>query len=244
MDLGEQLRLSFNNVINDLVTALPAVIGALVILIVGWLIAGLVGRVVTALLKRVGVDRTLAAHGQQVYGPNAQNFAPSRIAGAIAKWLVFLIFLIAAANFLGWPQVSDLLNRVILFIPNLIVAAIILVLAPIAGRLLRGVIERGSASAGVTTGPLLGRVAEIAVIAFGVVIAVNQVGIASDLVNILFTGVVLALAIAFGLAFGLGGRNVAEQLTQTWYENSKQIAPKVAQPPAGPSAPAAPRSAS
>lgn len=229
MDLGEQLRVSFNSVVSNLVLALPAIIGALIILVLGWIIAGLVGQVVRRLLARAGADRVFAQHGAQVYGKSAQSLSLSRIAGAVAKWLIFLIFLIAAANFLGWPQVSELLNRVILFIPNLIVAGIILVLAPIAGRLLRRAVEGGSASAGVTTGPLLGRIAEIAVIVFGVVIAVNQVGIASDLVNILFTGLVVAVALAVGLAFGLGGRNVAEQITQSWYDKSKATAEKAAE---------------
>jgi hypothetical protein len=235
MDLGEQLRISFNTVISSLVLALPSIIGAIIILVLGWIIAGLVERVVRTLLVRAGADRLFATHGAQVYGQAAQSFSLSRVVALIAKWLVFLIFLIAAANFLGWPQVSDLLNRVILFIPNLIVAAIILVLAPIAGRLLRRVVETASTSAGVTTGGMLGRIAEIAVIVFGVVIAVNQVGIASDLVNILFTGLVLAVSIAVGLAFGLGGRNVAEQITQQWYDSSRQTARDLADaPPAAP----------
>ena len=227
MDLGEQLRVSFNGVISDLVSAIPDIIGALLILIIGWIIAGIVGRIVTALLARAGADKLMATHGSAVYGNAAQQLSVSKLAGAVAKWLVFFIFLIAAANFLGWPQVSDLLNRVILFIPNLVVAALILILAPIGGRIVRRLVEGGSASAGLTTGSLLGRVAEIAVIAFGIVIAVNQVGIASDLVNILFIGVVLSVAIAFGLAFGLGGRNVAEQIAQSWYDKSRETAEKV-----------------
>ena len=76
---------------------------------------------------------------------------------------------------------------------------------------------------GMSNGRMLGRIAEIAVIAFAVLIAVNQVGIATDLVNILFIGVVAALAIALGLSFGLGGREVAAQVTQDWYTRSKEV---------------------
>ena len=163
-----------------------------------------------------------------VYGGGAQSLSVSRIAGAVVKWLIFLVFLIAATNFLGWPLLTDLLNQIILFIPNLIVAALILILAPIGGRLLRTAIEEGTARAGVSSGRLVGRIAEIAVILFGVVIAVNQIGIASGLVNILFTGMVVALAIAFGLAFGLGGREVAGQVLQGWYDSSREAAGKLA----------------
>jgi len=140
--------------------------------------------------------------------------------------VVLLIFFIAAANFLGWPQVSNLLNGFVGWLPNLIVAVIIVVAAPIVGRLLRGAIQTGASQTGFGNGALLGRMAEVAVIAFAIVVALNQVGIASDLVNILFIGVVAALALGFGLAFGLGGRSVAERLTQDWYEKSREAAAK------------------
>ena len=74
---------------------------------------------------------------------------------------------------------------------------------------------------------MLGRIAEIAIIAFAVLIAINQIGIAANLVNILFIGVVAALALAFGLAFGLGGRDVASRLTEQWYEQSQDAAARV-----------------
>jgi hypothetical protein len=80
---------------------------------------------------------------------------------------------------------------------------------------------------GFTNAPLLGRIAEIAIVAFAVVIAVNQIGIATELVNILFVGIVAALALAFGLAFGLGGRDVAADLTRNWYDSSRATADRV-----------------
>ena len=80
---------------------------------------------------------------------------------------------------------------------------------------------------GFSNGALLGRIAEVAIVAFAVIIAINQIGIAANLVNILFIGVVAALALAFGLAFGLGGRDVAAQLTQSWYEQSQVTAARL-----------------
>jgi hypothetical protein len=143
------------------------------------------------------------------------------------KWLVRLVFLVAAANLLGLTQVSVLLNQVILWLPNLAVAAVILLVAPLIGRFVRGLIQVGAGQAGFTNAALLGRLAEVAVIAFGVVIAINQIGIAANLVNILFIGVVAALSLAFGLAFGLGGRDVAGELTRDWYERGRQSAGRV-----------------
>jgi Conserved TM helix len=224
MDLGNTLATSFNQVVNDIVTALPAVIGALVILLIGWIIAKVASGIVSRLLARGGVDKTFADRGSEVYGKRASSMNPSKLAGTITFWVIMVVFLIAAANFLGWPQVSQLLNGFVGWLPNLIVAVIILVAAPIVGRIVRGAVETGSAQMGMSSGSSLGRVAEIGVIAFAVLIAINQVGIAADLVNILFIGLVAALAIGFGLAFGLGGREVAGQVTQDWYDKSKQVA--------------------
>ena len=231
MDLGDTLAASFNQVVNDLVTALPAVIGALLILLVGYIIAKVVSGIVRKLLERAGADRAFAERGKAVYGNRATSIRPSSLGGTIVFWVIMLVFLIAAANFLGWPQVSLLLNNFIGWLPNLIVAVIILIAAPVVGRIVRGAVESGSAQLGMSSGSTLGRVAEIGVIAFAVLIAINQVGIATDLVIILFIGLVAALALAFGLAFGLGGRDVAGQVTQEWYAKSKEVAAAAADSP-------------
>ena len=223
MDLGETLRVSFNQVVNDLVTALPAVIGALIILLIGYIVAKVVSGIVRRLLDRSGADRKFAEHGTDVYGSSTNAMKPSAIGSQITFWVIMLIFIVAAANFLGWPQVSALINNFLGWLPNLIVAVIILVAAPIVGRIVRRAVEGGSAQLGMGSGRMLGRIAEIGVIGFAVLIAINQVGIAADLVNILFIGLVAALAIAFGLAFGLGGREVAAQVTQSWYDKSREV---------------------
>jgi hypothetical protein len=226
-DWGDAVFLALSNALNAFLNAVPLVIGALLIIIIGWVIAGLLARVTTALLRRVGADRLFAEHSGEVYGNRTRDIKPSVVGGELVKWLVRLVFLVAAANVLGLTQVSELLNDVLLWIPNLIVAAIILLVAPLLARFVRGAIEVGAGEMGFTNAPLLGRIAEIAIVAFAVVIAINQIGIAANLVNTLFIGFVAALALAFGLAFGLGGRDVAAQLTQQWYEQSQDAAARV-----------------
>ena len=224
---GDAVFLSLSNALNAFLAAIPLVIGALIIIVIGWIIAGVLARVVSEVFRRVGADRLFAEHGGQVYGSRSRDIKPSIVAGELVKWLIRLVFLVAAANVLGLTQVSELLNDVLLWIPNLIVAAIILLVAPLLARFVRGAIEVGAGEMGFSNAPLLGRIAEIAIIAFAVIIAINQIGIAANLVNILFIGVVAALALAFGLAFGLGGRDVAGQLTQNWYEQSQATAARV-----------------
>jgi hypothetical protein len=203
------------------------VIGALLIILIGWIVAGALARITTEVLKRAGADRLFAEHGGEVYGSQSQRVKPSIVAGELVKWLIRIIFLVAAANVLGMTQVSQLLNQILLWIPNLIVAAVILLLAPLLARFVRRAIDVGAGEMGFTNAPLLGRIAEIAIIAFAVVIAIDQLGIAATLVNTLFIGLVGALALAFGLAFGLGGREVAAEITQSWYESSQATAARV-----------------
>jgi hypothetical protein len=226
-DWGDAVFVSISNALNTFLSAIPQVIGALLIILIGWLIAGAVARLVTGLLRRAGADRLMATHGSSVYGERSTQYKPSTIVGEIVKWIIRFVFLVAAANVLGMTQVSELLNQVLLWIPNLLVAAVILLVAPVIARFVRGTIEVGAGQMGFTNARLLGQVAEIAIVAFAVIVAINQIGIAANLVNTLFIGFVAALALAFGLAFGLGGREVASQLTQEWYRASRTTADKV-----------------
>jgi hypothetical protein len=228
-DWGDAIFAALTNALNGFITAIPLIVGAIVIIVIGWLISNLVARLVRELLARAGADRVFAEHGGAVYGAQSKQIKPSVVASEIVKWIIRFVFLVAAANVLGMPQVSLLLNQVLLWIPNLLVAAIILLVAPLIGRFLRGLIEVGAGNMGFTNAALLGRIAEAAVVAFAVLIAIDQLGIAADLLNILFTGVVAALALAFGLAFGLGGRDVAGRITESWYAGSQAAAERVRQ---------------
>jgi len=227
-DWGDAIFIAASNAFNSLLAAIPAIVGALLILAVGWILSGILARLVSGLLSRAGVDRLFAEHGGEVYGARAKSFKPSVVGGELVKWLIRIVFLVGAANVLNLPQVSELLNQVLLWIPNLIVAAIILLVAPLIARFVRGVIEVGAGRMGFTNASLLGRIAEAAIVVFAVIVAIDQIGIAADLVNTLFVGIVGALALAIGLAFGLGGRDVAAELTRKWYESSQQTAERVA----------------
>ena len=226
-DWGDALFLSLTNALNSFLNAIPQVIGALLIIVIGWVISNVLARVVREILERGGADRLFAQHGGAVYGTRSSAFQPSVVASEVVKWIVRFIFLVAAANALGMPQVSLLLNQVLLWIPNLLVAAVILLVAPLLARFVRGAIEVGAGQMGFSNARLLGKIAEIAIVAFAVLIAINQLGIAADLINILFIGIVAALSLAFGLAFGLGGREIAARITQDWYETMSSATEKV-----------------
>ena len=115
---GDAIFLALSNALNSLLAAIPLIIGALVIIVIGWIIAGIVARIVTGLLRRAGADRLFAEHGGDVYGEQSRKVQPSIVGGELVKWLIRIVFLVAAANVLGLTQVSLLLNDVLLWIPT------------------------------------------------------------------------------------------------------------------------------
>ncbi len=226
---GDAVFLAVTNAVNVFLTAVPLIIGALVILIIGWLISNLLARPVRTAVARAGADRMFSEHGGRAYGDAASRIVPSVVSAEVVKWLVRIVTLVAATNVLGLTQFSQLLNQVLLWIPNLIVAAVILLVAPVIARFVRGVIETAAGDMGFSNARLLGQLAEVVIVAFAVLVAVNQIGIAQNLIDILFIGFVGAVALAFGLAFGLGGRDVAAELTRDWYEASQAKAQDIAE---------------
>jgi hypothetical protein len=147
----------------------------------------------------------------------------------LVKWFVRLIVLVTAFDALGLPAVSQVLQQLLLWLPNLVVALVILVIAGLAANALAGLVRGATAEAGLGNPELLATLARVAVWAFAIVIAVNQVGIATTVVNTLFMGLVGALALALGLSFGLGGRETAGQLVASWYRQGERATPKLAQ---------------
>jgi hypothetical protein len=210
------------------VGAIPKVIGFLVILIIGWFIASLLAGAVGTLLRSIKFNELAQKAGLTDFIQNmgVQTDASGMIA-LITKWFVRLIVLVVAFDALGLPAVSQVLEGLLLWLPNLVVALVILVIAGLAANALYSLVRGATAEAGLGSPDLLANIARFAVWGFGIVVAVNQLGIATTLVNTLFMGLVGALALALGLAFGLGGRDTAARMVQGWYERSQEAAPRM-----------------
>lgn len=193
--------------------ALPSIVGALLLLVIGWIVAGIVGGLVTRLLRKVGLDTLATKAGITAFLQRAKmKLDAAGLVGGIITWYVRLIFVIMAANAVGITAVSSVLNQIIGFIPNLLVALFILgVFAWLAG-VTRNLVSGAAESAGVQNSGALAMLAYATVLGFGIVAAASQIGVAATLINILFTGVVAAVALAFALAFGLGGRDEAARI--------------------------------
>lgn len=208
--------------------AIPRVLGFIVILIIGWLIAGVLAAAVAALLRAVRFNDLAQRSGLAgfVHSMGVRKDTAGVLAD-IVKWFVRLIVLVVAFDALGLPAVSAVLQQFLLWIPNLVVAVVILVIAGLAANALGDLVRGSTAQAGFSNPDLLATITRVAVWGFGIVVAVNQIGVAQTLVNTLFMGLIGALALALGLAFGLGGRDTAREIVDSWYNRGQAARPKI-----------------
>jgi hypothetical protein len=196
---GDAIAQSLQNVWTQLVNGLPTFIAAVIVLIVGVLIASFLGKLVRKVLDMGRIDDLVNRTGV-----NQQLGTSISITGVIG-WLVKWFFII--------EQVTSFLNQVLLYIPNVVVAIIILALGVIAGNFIHNVVDSTASASGMspTAVDSMAAVAKWAIIIFSLMAALVQLGIASNLIQILFTGFVAMVALAGGLAFGLGGREKASR---------------------------------
>ncbi len=210
------------------VGAIPKIIGFVLVLIIGWIIASLIAGAVAAILRTVRFNDLAQRSGITGFVRNmGLQTDASGVLAELVKWFVRLIVLVVAFDALGLPAVSTVLNNFLMWLPQLVVALVVLVItgliATAVGDLVRGAVSE----AGFSNPNMLASLAKVAIWGFGIIVAVNQIGIAQVLVDTLFTAFVGALALAFALAFGLGGRETAARIIEDWYERSQEAAPKV-----------------
>lgn len=208
--------------------AIPRVLGFIVILVVGWFIATLIAKAIQALLRAVNFNGLAERAGLAdfVRRMGVKTDASEFLAN-IAKWFIRLIVMVVAFDALGLPAVSAVLSKFLLWIPNLVVALIVIVLGGLAAKAVDGLVRGATSEAGFTNPNMIAKIATTAVWIFTIVIAVNQIGIAVTLVNTLFMGFVGALALGLGLAFGLGGKETAGKIVSRWYNESSDTASKI-----------------
>lgn len=225
-DVGEALRASLAGALGIFLSALPRIVASAIVLVIGWLIASLIAQGTIALLRAVRFNDLARRSG---FAGFVQNMGVRQdAAGVIAsvtKWFVRLMTLVVAFDTLGLPAVSGVLQQLLLWLPNLVVGLVALVIGGLAANALSRLVRGSAAGAGLANPDLLAAATRVAVWAFAVVVAVSQLGIATTVVTTLMVGVVGAVALAAGLAFGLGGRHRAAQLIARIGDQSAQRGP-------------------
>src|ERR687896_2076865 len=186
---------------------IPQLIGAVIILIVGYVVARVLQAIVGRVLQGIGFDRWMERGGIKQFFDRAEtNQTPVSILGALVFWFVFIIAITMAADALGIPQVSAVLAQLIAYIPNIIAAILILILAALLANFVSGIVR------GATGSDLLASVARYAIIVYAAFAALTQLGIAVQLTSNTFLILLGGVALAAALAFGIGGREVAGEI--------------------------------
>lgn len=212
-DWGQAVLTSLGAALAMVFAFIPKLIGFLVILLIGWLVASALSKVVTFLLRKIGFDRLATRIGlNRLEQQMGVHMDAAGLLGRIVYWFVFLVFLIPAVDALGLTTVSSILNNIIAYIPNVFVAILVLFLGMLAATFVSDIARGAMSNTSIGNPNIFANIARYAIIGFASLIALEQLQIAPALLNILFTAVVGAAALAFGLAFGLGGRESAQRL--------------------------------
>jgi small-conductance mechanosensitive channel len=197
---------------------IPQLIGALIILIVGYVIAKALQAIVGRVLEGIGFDRWMERGGiKQFFDRADTEHTPHSILGRLVFWFVFIIAITMAADALGIPQVSAVLAQLIAYIPSIIAAILILILAALLANFLSSIVR------GATGSDILASVARYAIIVYAVFAAVTQLGIAVELTAPTFLIVLGAVALAAAIAFGLGSREVAQDIIEKAYNRRDEV---------------------
>ena len=209
---GDAIFSALGGALDLVLTFIPKLLGFLVILLVGWLIASAVSKAVTFLLRKIGFDRLSDRIGlSRLEQRMGVRMDAAGVLGKIVYWFLFLIFLVPAVDALGLTAVSGILNTLIAYIPNVFVAILVLFLGTLAATFVADIVRGATSSANIGSPTLFANIARFAIIGFAALIALEQLQIAPALINELFGAIVAALAIAVGLAFGLGGQDTARK---------------------------------
>ena len=216
-ELWERIAIGAEQIGN----VIPALVGAAVILLTGYFLARQVQRWTDDLLKRLGFNRMAAAGGlDEAVGRTGSRLDPVRALAKLNFWLVMLVVILLASMALGLESINQMFGAMLAFIPTLIAAIVIVILGIIVGEFVRGLIV---ASAGGLAGvPTVAKMAKAAVIVISLFMALQQVGVAEEIVTAAFTLILGAAALAVGLAFGLGNRELAGEITRRWYEEGQR----------------------
>jgi hypothetical protein len=210
---GEAISMSLIGLWERFIMFLPALIGAIIVFVVGWIVASVLGKLIEKLIKSIKVDEALAKVGfNKKLGEVGISETVSELIGGIIKWFLILVFLMAATDILGLNQVTDFLNSIIFYLPNVVVAVVILAVAFLVANFVYNVVKGSTKAAGVMSATFLATISKWAIVLFAILAALLQLGIATSLVSTIFIGIIAALSLAAGLAFGLGGKDEAAML--------------------------------
>ncbi|HJN62440.1 MAG TPA: hypothetical protein QGH92_02550 [Candidatus Parcubacteria bacterium] len=223
LDWWEITKDSLQDLVGGVLNFLPNLGGALLVLIVGWFISVGIGKLVAEVLKRVKFNQLFEKGGWKEALSKAElKVDPSGFVGGIIKWVLVIVFLMAAVEILGFEQFAEFLKSVVLWLPNVVVAVAIFIVAVIIADYLAKLMRAWVEGMKVGYGHFVEVIVKWAIWIFAILAILLQLGIATELTETLFQGIVAFAVIAGGLAFGLGGKDVAAEILQDLHRKLKQ----------------------
>ncbi len=220
---NQVLMASLTNATSLVSVSVPKLLAFLLILIVGWLIAGVVSSAIAMLLRKLNFNTLAEKSGVSAVIANAGTGQDaSGLLALIVKWFVRLIAMIVAFDALGLPVVSEIFKNLLLWLPNLVIALVIVVIGGWAANAVAALVRAAATSAQSANPNLVVSIARTAIWVFTAIVAINQLGIATELVQMLFGAIVGAMALGLGLALGLGGKDLAGEILRKWYANTQE----------------------
>ena len=209
----ERLRDAFQTAFESFIAFLPQIVAALLIIILGWVIAVLLGQLVRKLLTLTRVDKALDRLGlKRIREDTGLKLTVAGFVGGLVKWFLIIVAVLAAADILRLAQISEFLRSVLSYFPNVIVAVVIVTIGVLVGNFVHKLVLGAGRAAKLPSVPAIATFARWAIVIFAALAALVQLQVAGALIQILFTGIIAMLAIAGGLAFGLGGKEHAKEI--------------------------------
>jgi len=191
----------------------PQLVAAIVVFLVGWLIAILLGKLAWHIVRIIRLDRGIEAVGlKKVWERSGYKLNTPLFFYEVVKWFFIVVFLMAATDILGLTQVTQFLRTVVGYLPNVIVAALVLLIGVLVAHFLEGLVRGSVKAAQLASANVLGSITKWAVLIFSLLVALNQLRVADEIIRIVIIGIVAAGALALGLSFGLGGKSHAEEV--------------------------------
>jgi len=207
---GQAILNPLQNIWLRFLTFLPNLIGAILVLIIGWIIAAGLDRLVTQILKQIKLDSATNKLGAKTFFRKAGvDFEFSDFIGGLVRWTILLVAFLAAADILGLSEITGFLNQILSYAPNVFVAIAILLVGMLSANFMASIVRGGVGSAKVRSANFLAVVTKWVIWVFTISAVLSQLGIATIIINNLVTAIFFMIALAGGLAFGLGGQKTA-----------------------------------
>jgi hypothetical protein len=223
MQSANAVQGSFYDLWYTVALYLPKILAAVVVFIIGWIVATILYRIVVEVAKVLKIDDLLKSAGVNELAKDAGfSLDAGKFIATLVMWFVVLVFLVSSLQILGLTTVTLFLEQVVLwYLPQVIIASLILILGAVVAEIVRGLVSGSARAAGAHAANFGGAVAKWAIWAFAILAALAQLGIGTAFIQTVFTGIIVALSLAFGLAFGLGGKDAAARAIEKMREEIK-----------------------